>query len=157
MTTENATPAENEDTASEAATSTEPDTAASAAAKDTATAARPPLPPSASHPTGSVPTAPQQPAEPWLAAATAYHLPTGRPPVRWGGVVWGILLLMFAATTLFVVSAPARLTAFVVWLSSLTPGTAWALWIATFGLIIVVCALLGGVSAAQRRRRRNPA
>jgi type II secretory pathway component PulF len=76
-----------------------------------------------------------------------------RPPVRWGGVVWGLLLVVFPTAVLFVLSAPERLAAVEVWLAALTPGTAWALWLAAIGLLIVVFSLLGVIRSAQRRRR----
>jgi type II secretory pathway component PulF len=78
-----------------------------------------------------------------------------RPPIRWGGIVWGALLVVFASLTLIVVSSPARLAAVTVWMAALSPGAAWALWIALLGLVIVVSALLGVVSAARRNRRRR--
>jgi hypothetical protein len=107
--------------------------------------------------TGTLPTA-QAPAEPWLTPpAPAAWAPTasapGRAPIRWGGVVWGLLLIVFAAGTLFVLSAPERLAAVEVWLAALTPGTAWALWLAAAGVLIVVFALLGAIRSAQRRRQ----
>jgi hypothetical protein len=83
------------------------------------------------------------------------HLPS-RPPVRWAGIVWGVLLVVFAAVTLIVVSSPSRLAGVTVWVASLTPGAAWALWVALLGLVIVVSALLGAIGAAQRSRRRRP-
>jgi hypothetical protein len=107
------------------------------------------------------PLAPSQPAEPWLTPAsfgaddtTAQH-PSGRPPVRWGGVVWGLLLVLFAGGTLWVLSSPSRLTAWDRWVSTLTPATAWALGIAVVGLVIVVSGLLGAIRSAQRRRARG--
>ncbi|GAA0429919.1 hypothetical protein [Leifsonia naganoensis] len=113
--------------------------------------------PTVEQPTASQPTRPL-PAEPWLtppppsswspATSTA-----SRPPIRWGGVVWGLLLVLFAAGTLFVLSAPERLAAVEVWLAALTPGTAWALWLAAAGVLIVVFALLGAIRSAQRRRQ----
>ena len=73
-------------------------------------------------------------------------------PIRWGGVVWGALLTVFAAVTLWIVSSAERADAAGRWLTSLTPGSAWALAAAVLGLIIVVSALLGGLRASQRRR-----
>ncbi|GIT80742.1 hypothetical protein LLS1_24110 [Leifsonia sp. LS1] len=98
------------------------------------------------------------PAEPWLTPpAPAGWAPTasapGRSPIRWGGVVWGLLLVVFAASTLFILSAPERLASVEVWLAALTPGTAWALWLAAAGVLIVVFALLGAIRSAQRRRQ----
>lgn len=78
--------------------------------------------------------------------------PRASAPIRWGGVVWGLLLTAFALATLFVVSSAERADRVGVWLSSLTPGSAWALTAAALGLVIVVSALLGGIRAAQRRR-----
>ncbi|WP_431246671.1 hypothetical protein [Leifsonia xyli] len=85
-------------------------------------------------------------------------LPTSSPsqaPIRWGGVVWGILLALFAAVTLWVVSSAERADQAGRWLTSLTPGSAWALAAAVVGLVIVVSALLGGIRASQRRRLRT--
>ncbi|MFP3464191.1 hypothetical protein [Leifsonia sp. SIMBA_070] len=73
-------------------------------------------------------------------------------PIRWGGVVWGALLTVFAAVTLWIVSSAERADAAGSWLASLTPGSAWALAAAVLGLVIVVSALLGGLRASQRRR-----
>jgi hypothetical protein len=56
--------------------------------------------------------------------------------------------------TLFTVASPSALTAVVAGVISLTPGTAWSLWLAFVGAIIVISAILGGVNSSQRRRRR---
>lgn len=102
--------------------------------------------------------APAPPAEPWLSTSAAPLPPVpSRPPVRWSGVVWGLLLIAFSATTLWVISSPERLRSTADWFTSLTPGTALALWVALLGAIIAISAALGGISAAQRRRRRTPA
>ena len=127
---------------------------------DAVGAEAPASPPSAETPAPAFPAA-TAPAEPWLAAsATSAPAPTlqsGHPPIRWGGVVWGLILLAFSALILLLVSSPARLAATVEWFSALTPGTAWALWIGVVGLIIAVSAVLGAVNTSQRRRRRHPA
>lgn len=86
------------------------------------------------------------PTPPPAAAAPA--------PIRWGGVVWGILLTAFGVATLYIVSSAERADRVGVWLGSLTPGSAWALAAALLGVVIVVSALLGGIRAAQRRRVR---
>ena len=120
----------------------------SSAASDTATA-----------PTTAPTPPPAAPAEPWLSSP-AYTFPvrpapSGPPPVRWGGIVWGILIILLAATVLVVVSSPVRLAGVTVWLATLSPGGAVAVWIAALGIVIVVSALLGAISAAQRNRRRR--
>ncbi|MDR6973023.1 hypothetical protein [Leifsonia shinshuensis] len=87
------------------------------------------------------------PPAPFPPAATAVSA-----PIRWGGVVWGALLTVFAALTLWIVSSSERAAETANWISALTPGSAWALGAAVVGLIIVVSALLGGLRASQRRR-----
>ncbi|KQR51963.1 hypothetical protein ASF88_10215 [Leifsonia sp. Leaf336] len=99
--------------------------------------------------------APAAPAAPSFTFAHSVPPATSRPPVRWAGIVWGVLLVVFSSVTLIVVSSPARLAGVTVWIASLTPGAAWALWIALLGLVIVVSALLGAIGAAQRSRRRR--
>ncbi|MEY9853386.1 hypothetical protein ABH923_003064 [Leifsonia sp. EB41] len=121
---------------------------ASSAAADPATA-----------PTSAAAAPPAAPAEPWLSEAPYVFpvrpTPSGPPPVRWGGIVWGILIILLAATVLVVVSSPVRLAGITVWLATLSPGGAVAVWIAALGIVIVVSALLGAISAAQRNRRRR--
>lgn len=78
----------------------------------------------------------------------------GEAPVRWGGVVWGLLLTLFAGATLYVLASSERVRDVADWLASLTPGSAWALGAAVIGLVIVVSALLGGIRASQRKRVR---
>lgn len=75
-------------------------------------------------------------------------------PLRWGGVVWGALLALFAAAVLFVLSSRERIDEVGGRLASLTPGSTWALAAAVVGLVIVVSAVLGGIRASQRRRIR---
>jgi hypothetical protein len=72
-------------------------------------------------------------------------------------VVWGLLLTAFAGVTLYVLSSAGRAADVGTWLTSLTPGSAWALGAAALGLVIVVSALLGGIRSAQRRRERGRA
>lgn len=92
------------------------------------------------------------PASPAYAAPLA---PAGDAPVRWGGVVWGLLLTLFAGATLYVLASAERVRAAADWIAALTPGSAWALGAAVIGLVIVVSALLGGIRASQRRRVRT--
>ncbi|QNE37635.1 hypothetical protein F1C12_09430 [Leifsonia shinshuensis] len=126
-------------------------------------AAEEPTTSTASTPSTAAPTTaaapPAAPAEPWLAEPAytipARPVPSGRPSVRWGGIVWGTLMILLALAMLVIVSSPARVAGVTVWLATLTPGAALAVWIAALGLVIVVSALLGAISAAQRNRRRR--
>lgn len=79
--------------------------------------------------------------------------PTRRPSIRWGGVVWGAILVVFALTMLWIVSARTRLVAAELWLQSLTPASAWTLGLVAAGAIIVILALLAVVRSAQRASR----
>ncbi|WP_158862338.1 hypothetical protein [Leifsonia sp. AG29] len=90
-----------------------------------------------------------QPAEVPLPSATRLA------PIRWGGVVWGLILGFFAAGTLWVLAAPERVAAAERWVSALTPASAWVLAAAALGVIIAVSALLGAIRSAQRRRERE--
>ena len=110
--------------------------------------------------TATTPAAPPAaPAEPWLSDAGYSYVPrpvpSGPPPVRWGGIVWGALLILLAVATLVTVSSPVRLAGVTVWLATLTPGAAIAVWIAVVGIVIVISALLSAISATQRSRRRR--
>lgn len=80
-----------------------------------------------------------------------------RPPIRWAGIVWGILLIAFAGGVLTIISSPTTYPSLVDALTSLAPGTAQALWLAAVGLVIAVSAILAAISASQRRRRNHPA
>ena len=78
---------------------------------------------------------------------------TRRPNIRWGGVVWGIILLAVSGFVLFTISSPANQYAFSYWLTHLTPGSGWTLVVVAAGAIILILALLAAVRSAQRKRR----
>jgi hypothetical protein len=106
----------------------------------------------------SMPTAPLPPTPTYFptatAAATAAVSATpSRPHVRWGGVVWGALLVAIAGFVLFTVSSRARQSAFESWVAGLTPGAGWTLAVVAVGVFILILALLAVVRSAQRGRR----
>ncbi|WP_223694152.1 hypothetical protein [Leifsonia poae] len=76
-----------------------------------------------------------------------------RPQVRWGGVVWGLILIVFAAGVLWVVSARSRLAAAEVWFWGLSPASAWTLAVVVAGAFILILAVLGAIRSGQRRSR----
>ena len=86
------------------------------------------------------------------ASTAALGSPRGRAPIRWGSVVWGLILIGLASATLFVVSAEHRIRAVHDWLWHLDAGGAWALLLAVVGGLIVVLALLGAIRGEQRRQ-----
>ncbi|MGO4533307.1 hypothetical protein [Leifsonia sp. 2MCAF36] len=99
-------------------------------------------------------TEPQNTTDPASTTRISTAPSVAHAAIRWGGVVWGVVLIAFAAVTLSIVSSPERAAGTRAWIASLEPGSAWALGAALLGLIIVVSALLGGIRASQRRRVR---
>lgn len=79
-----------------------------------------------------------------------------RPPLRWGGVVWGAL---FAAFGVFVVatvtSSPGR-TAFAIWLQGLGPSGAGVVALVVLGGLLLITGVVAAASRAQRSRTRSP-
>jgi hypothetical protein len=101
-------------------------------------------------------TAPTAPSAAWPTAyrPDAYGTERAtRPSIRWGGVVWGAILVVFAATMLWVVSARPRVLGAEAWLATLSPASAWTLAFVAAGVIILILALLAVVRSAQRKRR----
>lgn len=76
-----------------------------------------------------------------------------RAHIRWGGVVWGAILVVFAGFVLALVSSRDRQYAFEYWLTHLRAGSAWTLGVVAVGVFILILALLAAVRSAQRKRR----
>jgi flagellar hook-length control protein FliK len=76
-----------------------------------------------------------------------------RPRTRWTAIDWGLIIAGIAATTLAVVSSPARRLAVSDWVSTLTPGAFWILCVLVVGVFILLLALLTLIRRAQHRRR----
>jgi len=96
------------------------------------------------------------PAQPWsmpVNEATVGRDGVRKPPIRWGGIVWGLILLALSGFVLFTISSPTNRYAFSYWLSHLTPGSGWTLAVVAVGGIILVLALLAAIRSAQRKRR----
>ncbi|MFF1877177.1 hypothetical protein [Leifsonia sp. NPDC058230] len=122
-------------------------------AADEATGETSPTSPDPSAPAAPVPPTPS-PA--WTYASTPIAteaVAVGRPHVRWGGVVWGAILVAIAGFVLYTVSSPDRKLAFESWVEALTPGAAWTLAVVAVGVFILILALLAVVRSAQRNRR----
>jgi hypothetical protein len=116
-----------------------------------------PVPPaeSASIPSAAAPTT-TAPSAAWESAYRPDVYGAERAPrasIRWGGVVWGAILVVFAVTMLWVISARSRVLAAEVWLGTLSPASAWTLAFVAAGVIILILALLAVVRSAQRKRR----
>ncbi|WP_431279465.1 hypothetical protein [Leifsonia poae] len=92
------------------------------------------------------------PSAVYTANAYAANVST-RPHVRWGGIVWGAILVAIAGFVLFIVSSHERQAAFDSWVAGLTPGGFWTLAVIAVGVFILILALLAVVRSAQRKRR----
>jgi hypothetical protein len=102
----------------------------------------------------SMPTAPLPPTPTYFPTDTpALSVTPSRPHVRWGGVVWGAVLVAIAGFVLFTLSSRARQSAFESWVANLTPGAGWTLAVVAVGVFILILALLAVVRSAQRGRR----
>lgn len=73
------------------------------------------------------------------------------PFVRWGAIVWGVIVCAIAVGTLLIVGSPDGLAGFARWMGHVTAATAWLLVILVLGGIMLVLGLL-----ALIRRSRRP-
>ncbi|MFI5061600.1 MAG: hypothetical protein ACHP7F_09150 [Actinomycetales bacterium] len=76
-----------------------------------------------------------------------------RPQIRWGGVVWGAILIAISGFVLYTLSSRDRQQGFEFWFRHLKPEAAWALAVVVVGIFILIMALLAAVRSAQRKRR----
>jgi hypothetical protein len=109
---------------------------------------------------GTQPTTPLFPAtadaattsDAWTAdSRTTEVLP--RPRIRFGAILWGLLLCAMAAATLWISTDAARREAFGDWLLGLTPGTAGLIATLTIGALLLIW---GSLTAIRRAQEREP-
>lgn len=79
--------------------------------------------------------------------------PTGRPPIRWGSIVWGGLAACICGWMLWTISGIDRLSVLMRWVTDLTPNTLIAVGCVGLGLLIALSALLAGITLSRRRKR----
>lgn len=75
------------------------------------------------------------------------------PQIRWGGVVWGAILIAISVLVLYTLSSRDRERAFELWVTHLQPESAWTLAVVAVGIFILIMALLTALRSAQRKRR----
>jgi len=76
-----------------------------------------------------------------------------RPRVRVGAIVWGVLVVAFAATVIAISASPDARYAFDAWQASLTP-VAWAVMgVVALGVAVLLIAGTSAIRGAQRRAR----
>ncbi|HVX08895.1 hypothetical protein [Humibacter sp.] len=81
----------------------------------------------------------------------AYPSTPERPRLRAGAIVWGLLVVAFAAAVIAVSATPDARNAFDAWQASLTPA-AWAIiGVVALGVIVLLIAGVSAIRSAQRR------
>ena len=73
-----------------------------------------------------------------------------RPRIRWGAIVWGLIVCAIAGATLAVTSEGERREGFALWLTRLTPGGIWLIVVLLAGGILLLLGLLAAIRRAQR-------
>ena len=73
-----------------------------------------------------------------------------RPRIRWGAIVWGLIVCAIAAATLQVTRVAESREGFTLWLTRLTPGGIWLIVVLVTGGILLLLGLLAAVRRAQR-------
>jgi uncharacterized integral membrane protein len=74
-----------------------------------------------------------------------------RPRVRAGAIVWGLLVVAFAAAVIAVSATPDARNAFDAWQASLTPATWVVIGVVALGVIVLLIAGVSAIRSAQRR------
>jgi hypothetical protein len=87
------------------------------------------------------------------APTTAPDEPRHRPHVRWGAIVWGLIVVLTGVSVLAVLSDRSRSAAFADWLGALTIGGLVVIAVITLGALLVIGAFLAIVRRAQQRAR----
>ena len=90
-----------------------------------------------------------QPPRPTLAG---YGEPARiRPRVRAGAIVWGVLVMAFAAAAVTVCGAADVRSAFQAWQASITPAGRAVLGVIALGVVVLLVAGVSAIRGAQRR------
>jgi len=83
--------------------------------------------------------------------ADAYPSTPPRPRVRAGAIVWGLLVVAFAAAVIAVSATPGARNAFDAWQASLTPATWAVIGVVALGIAVLLIAGVSAIRSAQRR------
>jgi hypothetical protein len=75
-----------------------------------------------------------------------------RPRVRFGAIVWGLLVCALAATIFWISTDERRRVAFGDWISNLTPGTSGLIAMLILGTLLLIW---GGLAAIRRSQERG--
>ena len=91
---------------------------------------------------------------PDATAATPPSAP--RPRLRVGAIVWGLIVTVIAATSLYVATNPPVRADVADWIGGLTPVSLGLIAILALGAIVLVASLVSVVKRAQLRRGGQP-
>ncbi|WP_349899703.1 hypothetical protein [Parafrigoribacterium soli] len=84
------------------------------------------------------------------AAQTMLEPSTSRPRVRWGAILWGLVVTAIATVTLSVTRTEGTREDFGLWLGELTPAGIWLIVVMAAGGILLLLGLLAAIRRAQR-------
>jgi hypothetical protein len=88
---------------------------------------------------------------PRYGSPSAYPSTLQRPRVRAGAIVWGLLVVAFAAAVIAVSATPDARKAFDAWQASLTPATWAIIGVVALGVVVLLIAGASAIRSAQRR------
>jgi hypothetical protein len=74
-----------------------------------------------------------------------------RPRVRVGAIVWGVIVIAFAALVIAFSASPEARDAFERWQASLSPGAWLLLGVTALGVVVLLIAGVSAIRGAQRR------
>jgi hypothetical protein len=107
------------------------------------------------------PEAPAAPApgvaEPADAAPAPAPAPIESPTIRWGALVWALLFLAIAGTTMWLLVSPERRDAVGDWLGSVHPLVLVLSGVIAVGVVIALFGIVGLIRRGERARRGHQA
>ncbi|GAA2451998.1 hypothetical protein [Agromyces soli] len=103
------------------------------------------------------PTPPAAPAAESRVEADAPSAPVEGPTIRWGALVWALLFLAIAGTTMWLLVSPERRDAVGDWLGSVHPLVLVLSGVIAVGVVIALFGIVGLIRRGERARRGHQA
>ncbi|MCD1572879.1 hypothetical protein [Agromyces mediolanus] len=103
------------------------------------------------------PEAPAAPAPGVAEPADVAPAPIEGPTIRWGALVWALLFLAIAGTTMWLLVSPERRDAVGDWLGSVHPLVLVLSGVIAVGVVIALFGIVGLIRRGERARRGHQA